>query len=123
MRSRPPRIMTTDNQPPGEVPAMKNLFADLPVLATGEAFDELQRCRNVRIERIASSPVPDPVWYDQQQDEWVLLLAGRARLEVAGQIKEMGPGDHLFIPAHTRHRVLATSDEPRCLWLAVHIEP
>jgi len=35
----------------------------------------------------------------------------------------MGAGDHLFIPAHTRHRVLATSEEPRCLWLAVHIDP
>lgn len=102
---------------------MENLFADLPILATGEAFDELLRCRNVRIERIASSPAPDPVWYDQPQDEWVVLLAGRARLELAGEVLEMGPGDHLFIPARTRHRVLATSDAPRCLWLGVHIEP
>ncbi|AGA90892.1 cupin domain-containing protein [Thioflavicoccus mobilis 8321] len=102
---------------------MENLFADLPVLATGEAFDELMRCRNVRIERIASSPVPGSVWYDQPHDEWVVLLTGQARLEMAGEVLEMGPGDHLFIPARTWHRVLATSDEPRCLWLAVHIDP
>jgi uncharacterized RmlC-like cupin family protein len=31
------------------------------------------------------------------------------------------PGDHLLIPAGLPHRVLATSDEPRCLWLAVHL--
>lgn len=100
---------------------MENLFANRPFLTTGEDFAELARCRNVRIERIVSSPTPDLGWYDQPQDEWVVLLEGQARLEVAGEVIELGPGDHLLIPAHTPHRVLGTSEEPRCLWLAVHI--
>jgi len=31
-------------------------------------------------------------------------------------------GDYLFIPAHTPHRVVETSAEPQCIWLAVHLE-
>jgi len=103
------------------VPA--DLFADLPAPETGEAFAEVLRRGNVRIERIVSSAQPEPVLYDQSQDEWVLLLAGNATLEVAGEPLELTAGDHLFIPAHCPHRLLATSAEPRCVWLAVHIWP
>ena len=79
--------------------------------------------RGLRIERIVSSASPDPVVYDQTQDEWVILLEGSATLEIAGEPIDLGPGDHLFIPAHTPHRVLATRPEPRCVWLAVHLYP
>lgn len=103
------------------VPA--DLFADLPAPETGEAFAEVLRRGNVHIERIVSSAQPEPVLYDQTQDEWVLLLAGNATLEVAGEPLELTAGDHLFIPAHCPHRLLATSAEPRCVWLAVHIWP
>ncbi len=108
-------------------PPPADLFADLPRLDSGEAFDTLLQCRNVRIERIASAPLGDErcdiTLYDQPQDEWVLLLAGEAVLEIAGRPVRLAPGQHLFIPAHTPHRVLTTSDAPRCLWLAVHIDP
>ena len=99
-----------------------NLFAELSPPASGEDFTELLRCRNVRLERISSSPFPETVLYDQPQDEWVLLLEGAALLEVAGEEVRLASGDHLFLPAHTRHRVLSVSAEPPCLWLAVHIE-
>lgn len=98
-----------------------NLFADLARPETGELFTELLRCRNVSIERISSSHAPDPVLYDQAQDEWVILLEGRATLEIGDEKLELVPGDHLYIPARTPHRVTATFPEPRCLWLAVHI--
>jgi cupin 2 domain-containing protein len=100
-----------------------NLFAGLPCPARGEAFKTLLRHRNLVIERIASSATPEPDLYDQVEDEWVLLVQGQATLEVAGETLTLGPGDHLFIPAHTRHRVLATSAEPPCLWVAVHLHP
>ncbi len=98
-----------------------NLFRGLPEPESGEVFEDLLRCRNVRIERIVSSERPEPVLYDQPQDEWVMLLQGRASLEVAGETVALEPGDHLFIPAHTPHRLLQTSAEPRCLWLGVHV--
>lgn len=100
-----------------------NLFADLRPRESGEDFTELLHCRNVRIERISSSAFPEPVLYDQPQDEWVLLLRGEARLAVAGEEVRLVAGDYLFLPAHTAHQVLSVSADPRCLWLAVHIEP
>lgn len=99
-----------------------NLFRDLSAPSSGEAFADLLRLGPVRIERIASSPIPEPVLYDQPQDEWVLLLQGSARLWVDGEEISLGAGDYVLIPAHVPHRVLQTSTEPRCLWLAVHIE-
>ena len=102
---------------------VRNLFADLPTLSSGEFFEELATCQGVRIERIVSSDQPEPVLYDQEQDEWVCLLQGAARLWIAGDAVELRVGDHLLIPAHTLHRVLETSREPPCLWLAVHLHP
>jgi cupin 2 domain-containing protein len=57
----------------------------------------------------------------------VLLLSGKARLEIAGETFALSSGDYLFIPAHTPHRVLQTSveptaTEPGCTWLAIHLE-
>lgn len=101
----------------------KNLLTGLPTLDRGEAFEDLMRCRNVRIERIVSSGKPDQVEYDQAQDEWVCLLQGAAELWVAGELVQLQAGDHLFLAAHTHHRVLRTSREPPCVWLAVHIDP
>jgi cupin 2 domain-containing protein len=99
-----------------------NLFAALPAVDEGEVFQEILRCRNVRIERIVSSARPDPTLYDQAQDEWVVLLQGAAELWIAGANVRLQAGDYRFIPAHTPHRVLHTSGEPPCIWLAVHIE-
>lgn len=100
-----------------------NLLSDLPQPAVGEVFEDLMRRGPVRIERIVSSPSPEPVLYDQPQDEWVLLLQGEARVWLAGEEVGLGAGDSLLIPARTLHRVLSTSADPRCVWLAVHIEP
>jgi len=100
-----------------------NLFQRLPQPTTGEVTEDLLRHRNLVIERIISSGHPPPTTYDQTQDEWVLLLQGYATLDIAGETLDLGPGDHLFIPAHTPHRLLQTSLEPPCLWLAVHLHP
>jgi cupin 2 domain-containing protein len=99
-----------------------NLFERQPTLDVGEVFEELLRRNGVRIERITSSPYPETDLYDQPGDEWVVLLTGRARLEVEGNSVMLDAGDYLFIPAHTPHRVLETSSNPRCTWLAVHLD-
>lgn len=99
----------------------RNLFSDLPQPAEGEVFEDLLHLGPVRIERIVSSGLPDPVLYDQPQDEWVLLLQGEAKVWLDGQVLTLAAGDSLLIPALTPHRVLSTSVEPTCVWLAVHI--
>ena len=105
------------------MPVIRNLFAERPTLTHGEFFEELIACRNVRIERILSSDQPEPVLYDQAQDEWVCLLQGEARLWIACEEAALTAGDHCLIPAHTPHRVLDTSSQPPCLWLAEHVDP
>ena len=98
---------------------IKNLFEDGEKLAEGEVCEEL--LRNVVIERIHSSERVPPRLYEQPQDEWVMLLRGSARLAIGTEVLELRAGDTVFIPARAAHRVLRTSRDPQCVWLAVHI--
>lgn len=87
----------------------------------GEAFHPLARVGTARIEHIVSSDTPDTSLQRQDHDEWVLVLAGRAVLEVDGSSMGVGAGDWLLLPAGTAHRVLRTEAGTR--WLAVHAGP
>ena len=86
-----------------------------------ELFHNLAETAGGRVELIVSTGQVSPPGfaYDQDEDEWVLVLQGRAVLDVAGERKELGAGDCLFLPRGLKHRVLFTSCEPACLWLAV----
>ena len=79
---------------------------------------------DIRIERIVSTGQASPpgFWYDQEQDEWVVLLTGKAKIVWEdGQSRALSAGEWLLIPAHQRHRVEWTAKEPPpCIWLAVH---
>ena len=102
---------------------MNNLFSNLPTDLTEELVDVLADSQHVRIERIVSTgqASPDGFWYDQQEDEWVVVLQGAAGLlfESDKEPREMHPGDHIFIPAGTRHRVAWTAPDEPTVWLAV----
>lgn len=102
---------------------MTNLFDDLPRKADAELFTELLTRDGVRIERIVSTGQATPAGqpYDQEHDEWVLLLKGAAGLWLEGDGERLlRPGDHLLIPAHRRHRVLWTASGEPTVWLAIH---
>lgn len=104
-----------------------NLLAGLPERIDVERFDQLLQVANVRIERIVSfgQSTPAGEWYDQDWDEWVLVLSGAAEVLLAGEDRprRLAPGDHLFLPAHVRHRVAWTAPDQPTIWLAVHIAP
>ncbi|TCZ54285.1 cupin domain-containing protein [Roseicella aquatilis] len=92
--------------------------------AGGEAFAELAASGGGRVVRSASRGQQDPAgqWYDQAEAEFVLLLAGAARLGFAdGTERSLAPGDWAVIPAHCRHRVAWTDPAAETLWLAVHL--
>jgi len=77
----------------------------------------------MRIERIISSGYASPpnFWYDQELDEWVVLLQGEAVIRFAdGETRTLRNGDWLFLPAGLHHRLDRTSSNPPCIWLAVH---
>lgn len=100
----------------------QSLFSDPNPHATQETFTTLLEKSGVKIERIASNAQASAAgfWYDQPQDEWVMMVRGKAVLEVQEQSPlTLKTGDYLHIPAHTRHRVAETSAD--CLWLAVHL--
>ena len=104
-----------------------DLFANLPDAAPDEQFESLLKRPGVRILRIVSTgqATPDGEWYDQDGDEWVVVLRGRAGVIIDGEAepRELGPGEYLFLPARCRHRVAWTSPEEATVWLAVHIDP
>ena len=103
-----------------------NIFSGIPARLPDELFETLIDSGSVLIERIVSLGhiTPQGQWYDQERDEWVLLLSGAAELLLAGESapRKLVPGDHVLIPAHCRHRVTWTEPERPTLWLAVHFE-
>jgi len=103
--------------------SVKNLFADIPGVMPEEVCNEIVRSKDIRIERIVSlgQASPPGFWYDQESDEWVLLVKGSAVLGFPdGREIVLTPGDHLLIPRHVRHRVERTAPEGETIWLAVH---
>ncbi|MGV1016842.1 MAG: cupin domain-containing protein [Fluviibacter phosphoraccumulans] len=103
-------------------PPLTNLLSDLPEKSDEELFTTLFQNPNCRIERIVSfgQSSPEDFWYDQEWDEWVLLLQGYAELDLAGQVRQLTPGEHVLIPAGLRHRVIHTAKDQPTVWLAIH---
>jgi len=104
---------------------MPNLLSPLPDASAAEVFTTVAARPGARVERIVSRGQVTPAHapYVQDHDEWVLLLAGAARLWVDGS-GELGlaPGDHVMIPAGVAHRVTWTPPDADTVWLAVHWE-
>ena len=76
----------------------------------------------VKIERIVSESYSSPpgFWYDQDEDEWVMVVRGEATLEFEKQeFERMKEGDYVTIPRHVRHRVRQT--DPETIWFSVRV--
>jgi len=99
-----------------------NIRDGIPDSLPEEMVDMLATGRGVRIERIVSRghASPEGFWYDQNENEWVMLVTGSAVLEIEGRGEvPLSPGDYLLLPAHCRHRVVRTDAEIETIWLAV----
>ncbi|MDR2551369.1 MAG: cupin domain-containing protein [Desulfobulbus sp.] len=100
----------------------KNIRDALPDTLEIETFEDILRVPGVRIERIVSKgqASPEQGWYDQDEHEWVMVVAGKAAIEFAdGSHCTMSAGDYLNIPARCRHRVSWTDPGDVTIWLAV----
>lgn len=105
-------------------PQTGNIFTGIPPSLPAEIFETLWQNRQIRIERIISKghSSPGDTWYDQEGDEWVLLLQGSAALQFENcAVVEMRAGDYLFIPARCKHRVIWTDPRRESIWLAIHL--
>ena len=103
-----------------------NLRDAIPATLPEELASTLTRSNGCRIERIVSGGHASPpgFWYDQAEDEWVLLFSGSARLELQDPERTvaLAPGDWILLPAGCRHRVAATAADTDTIWLAVFME-
>ena len=100
-----------------------NLLAYLPTSMPDELIQTLVQTSTIRIERIVSLGhiSSEGFWYDQDENERVLLLAGAARLRMEGEEPiEMTAGAYINIPAHRRHRVEWTRPDQPTVWLAIY---
>jgi len=99
-----------------------NLLRDLPDAGAGEIVERLAGAGAVRVERIVSHGEASPAgfWYDQDEAEFVVVLAGAARLGFAdGEVLSLGTGDWIDIAPHRRHRIEWTDPDQPTVWLAV----
>ncbi len=91
-----------------------------------ELLEDILTTKSFRIERIVShGHACEPgFWYDQNQNEWILLLSGQARLRFEDDQApiELKPGDYIHIASHRRHRVEWTAAEQNTVWLAIHFD-
>lgn len=95
---------------------MNNIYKQLPDNMNKEVFETLAQSDNIKIERIISKgQISEPdFWYNQEQNEWVIVLQGEAILSF--ELSEdvwLKSGDYLNIPAHQKHRVKWTSQDTK----------
>jgi cupin 2 domain-containing protein len=100
-----------------------NLLSPLPEARASEAVDSLLARPGLRIERVVSlgQASPPGFWYDQEEGESVLLIAGAARLRFEDETepRPLAPGDWLDIAPHRRHRIDWTDPATPTVWLAI----
>ncbi len=97
-----------------------NLLENIPKTSKDEIFETLVLNENVKIERIISygQTTPKDYWYDQDQDEFVLVIEGNAKILFDnGTIYNLHKNDSLNIKAHQKHQVMYTAN--LTVWLAV----
>jgi cupin 2 domain-containing protein len=86
---------------------------------SGEYIEQVIDVGGVVIEQILSGVVDRPVDYDQDHDEWVVLLEGTAELEMNGERLLLESGDWVLLPRRTPHRLIRTTRGTN--WIAVRL--
>ncbi len=103
---------------------ISNIFSNIQKKVPDEVFETLLQTQQFKIEKIISQghATAKEEWYDQDKNEWVLVLKGNAGLQFEGNDKTvvLKTGDYINIPAHQKHRVEWTEPEEKYIWLAIH---
>ena len=100
----------------------ENIYGSIPDDLNVETLDEIISSPGIRIERIISKghTSPEKGWYDQEENEWVMVLEGSGTLTFEdGSVAHLSKGEHINIPSHCRHRVSWTDPDQLTIWLAV----
>ena len=100
-----------------------NIFTNIPKQMSGEIFENIISKDNIKIQRIVSKgdTTPKDEWYNQEDDEWVIIMQGEAVLSFENQKNiKLKAGEYINIPAYTKHRVSWTIETQETIWLAIH---
>jgi len=84
---------------------LSNIFESIPDNPDNEVVDLIVQNEKTKIERIISRGHTSPAsgWYDQEKDEWVIVLKGEAIISFEdGKEVNLKAGDHINISAHTK---------------------
>jgi len=100
-----------------------NIFEHIPKDLQEEIFEDIVKTDKLQIQRIISKgdSTLDSKWYNQTDNEWVIILQGEAILSFkeSKDIK-LKTGDYINIQAHIVHKVLWTTPDTETIWLAIH---
>jgi len=99
-----------------------NIFKQIPENLQDEIFEKIISSKNITVERIISygHNSPKSGWYDQIEDEWVILLDGEAILSFQDKADiHLKAGDYINLPAFTKHKVKWTKPNYKTVWLAI----
>jgi len=99
-----------------------NIFNNVPKKLQEELFENILTKDSIKIQRIISKGhiTPKDEWYNQDNDEWVIVLQGEAILSFKDSDDvRLKSGDYINILAHTKHRVSWTLPDEETIWLAV----
>lgn len=98
-----------------------NIFDEIPVDKSEEKFFEIFKDEKIKIEKIVSNgqKSPQDFWYEQEKNEFVLILEGFAIVEFEDFEVELKKGDCLNIKAYQKHRVKFTTLDETTIWFAV----
>jgi cupin 2 domain-containing protein len=100
----------------------KNIFENISSNIPEEIIEPLITNDRIRVERIVSKGQTSPkgFWYDQDENEWLIVLKGNAKLLFENdELIKLSAGDYIKIPAHKKHRVEWTDPETETIWLTV----
>lgn len=98
---------------------MNNIFSPNMDNPSQEQFDTLLKIGCVHIEKITSNGQITDGWYEQDRDEWVVLIEGEGKLLFDnGDEITLHKGEHIYIPRMQKHKVVYTSSP--AIWLAIH---
>ena len=101
---------------------MANIFSNIPAELANEIFEDILSTEKLRVERIVSKGQisPENGWYNQDENEWLIVLSGYGVIEyINGNKVSLKQGDYLNIKAHEQHRVIETSADEATVWLAL----
>ncbi len=103
----------------------QNIFNDIPDNLKNEFIETICTSQHLRIERIISKGHKSApgFWYDQEDDEWLIVLHGEAKIEYeSGEMQHLTAGSYTNIAAHVKHRVAWCSTTTETIWLAIHYQ-